>query len=444
MANVKRKKNPDNITITTMELILQPIDRSRADVKRWWYALQNAEAISYPSRSRLYDLGERAIQDGYLTGVMEKRVSAVLNKKIHYEINGVRVDEMEDYISKDKFRLLQRRLWEKKAWGITGIHALIGPEFDFEVIPRKHIKPEMKLISYEQDGWEGIDYSNAWDIYVVEDVERFGLLSKSIPLIILKSGSLSDLAQYIELYGQPIRKGTYPGDNPELKAELKTAMKESGASFTVLLPEGTNIEIIGDHVTNGTGQAHQILFQTVNNEIAVLWLGNTETTGNDNGGSNAKSQEHSKQQKEINKSDLKDMEDMLSSKQMQFIFKTFGWPVNPDKGRFVYEKEINLDELSTKKDIDLAISGKVPIGDDYWYTTYNIPKPENYAQLKAQMEEERKAKLNPPALPFPGQKQKKKKNNPAPQPLLDHNNDFSWLNKIKMKVLDFFDSGHKS
>lgn len=447
MAIVKKKKEPGIITVTTMELIMVPIDRSRADLRKWWRNLQNAEAISYPNRSPLYDLYDRAVLDPHLSGVMEKRVTAVLNKKIHYEVDGVRVDEMENFIASEKFRLLQRTLWEKKAWGLSGIHALVGAEFDFEIIPRKHIKPDIQIIAYEQSGWEGIDYSNAWDIYVVEDVEKFGLLLKSCPLTILKSGSLSDLAQYIEIYGQPIRKGTYPGDNPELKAELKNALKESGASFTILMPEGTNIEIIGDHVTNGTGQVHQIMFQTVNNELSVLWLGNTETTSNDNGGSNAKSQEHSKQQNEIHKSDLKDMEDVLSTKKMQTIFKSFNWPVNIEKGKFVFEKEIDLTELSAKKDIWLAISSKVPIGPDDWYNSFNIPKPSNFQELFNKMEEERIAKLNPPApaLPapaFPAQPKKEKKN--KPKPLHAQEDDLSWIEKFRVKLAEVFHPGHKS
>lgn len=440
MPEVKREKGAEKVSITMQELILQNVDRSRADLRRWWHKLQHAEQISYPNRSGLYDLGARAVLDGHLTGVMEKRVTAVLNKNLHYEIGGKRIDEMEDVIQSAKFRLMMRKLWEKKAWGISGLEFLVGKEINFVEIPRKHIKPEQKVIAFEQNGFEGIDYTKEFLIHVVEDVEKFGLISKSIPYTILKSGDLSDLAQYIEMYGQPIRKGTYPGDSPDLKAELKTALKEAGGSLSVLTPEGTNIEIIGDHVTNGNGEAHDVLFRLCNNELSIMWLGNTETTGNDNGGSNSKSDTQSKQQKEIHKSDLLDMQDMLSDFDLQMIFKSYNLPVNPEKGKFVYEKEYDVAELKTRKDIDIAIAGKVPVDDDYFYDTYGIPKPKEYDKMKAEMEEERKIKLQPPA-PAPPAAPVPKKKKEKMKPLSAEEQLTQW-EKIRLKIADFFAPGH--
>ena len=436
-AEVKKKKD-EQITITMTELILQNVDRSRADLRKWWNRMQHAESIEYPNRSGLYDIFERIRLDAHLSGVIEKRVSAVLNKKLHYEIDGKRVEAMDEHINQDKFRLMMRRLWEKKEWGISGLEFIPGSRLDFVLIPRKHIKPEFKVISIEQNSFEGFDYTKLPFIHIVEDIERFGLLNKSTPYVLLKTGSLSDLAQYIELYGQPIRKGTYPAGDPEAKAELKTALKEAGGSLSVILPEGTTVEIIGDHVTAGNGQVHEVLFRTVNNELSILWLGNVETTGSDNGGSNAKSKEHAKQQKEIHKSDLMDMQDMLSDSHLQAILKTYGMPVNPEKGKFVFEREFDLEDLKARKEIDLFLSGKVPISDDYYYETYGIPKPENYNELKAQMEEERKIKLNPDPSPT-GLPKPKKETKPANQA-----DTLTWFEKFRSYLADFFGPGHKA
>lgn len=441
MATVKKEKGKETISITMQELVLQNVDRSRADLRKWWYSLQNAESIHYPNRSRLYDLGERAVMDAFLTGLMEKRTTAVLNKKLHYEIKGKRVDEMENLIESQKFRMMMRKLCNKKRWGLEGLEFLPGKEFDFVCIPRKHIKPESKVIAINQGDQEGIDYSSMWNILVVEDdEERFGLISKSIPLILLKTGSLSDLAQYIEIYGQPIRKGTYPGDDPEAKATLKQALKEAGASYSIVLPEGTTVEIIGDHVTNGNGEVHKVLFDQINNELSVLWLGNTETTSNTNGGSNAKAVEQGKQQDEIIRSDLKDVADILSSDAMKVILQSYGYKCAPgDGGKFVFEKEVDLVELKNKKEIWLAVSGKVPVSPDDWYNTFGIPKPENFDELFAQMEEERKMKLETPApAPVPPAKKPKDK---KPKPL--GADELTRWENIKLWFADFFVHGHK-
>lgn len=424
------------------ELILQNVDRTRADLRKWWRKLQIAESITYPKRSGLYDLYKRSELDGHLSGVIEKRVTTIMNKKLHYEVNGKRVDAVDEVINTEKFRLMMRLLWEKKKWGVTGLFFVTGEALDFIEIPRKHIRPESKIITREQDGDEGIDYSQEPFVFVVEDVEKFGLMLKSVPYTILKSGSLSDLAQYIELYGQPIRKGTYPAGDPEAKAELATALKESGASLSLTVPEGTTVEIIGDHVTAGNGQAHEVMFRQCNNELSILWLGNSETTGNDNGGSNAKAKSHLQQQQEINKSDLMDLQDMLSNFKLQTILKSYGIPLQPGVGRFVFEREFDVEALKTRWEIDKDLTTRVPVSDDYFYDTYGVPKPDNYDELKAKMEKEKEARLNPP-VPEKQPAGDPPKKKPKKEKLSAEDKLTKW-EQFRLFLADFFDPGHKA
>lgn len=406
MATVKRKQGDaqEKIVISMMELVLQNADRSRADIAKWWNALQQAEQISYPNRSKLYDLYDRVKMDGYLSGIISKRIDAVLNKNLHYEVNNKRVDELDNLIQSSAFRNFIKHLFKKKFEGLIGFEFPVGPdEFTYKIIPVKHIKPEVNIIAEHQSGFEGIDYTDVWNIMVLQDeTDRFGLLLKCCPYAILKSGSISDLAQYIELFGQPMRIGKYDAADVETKKELKRAMKEAGSSLSMTIPSQAQIEIIGDNVTNGNGDVHKVMFTTCNNEMGIIILGNTETTSNDNGGSNAKSKVQADQQLEITKSDMKEIANILSSKQFKKILQSFGYPISPDdNGLFVYEQEVDLEELKSKKDIWLAVSAKVPVADDDWYKTFNMPKPDNYDELKAKMEEEKLAKLTPPPAPAP-------------------------------------------
>jgi len=52
-------------------------------------------------------------------------------------------------------------------------------------------------------------------------------------------------------------------------------------------------------------------------------------------------------------------------------------------GSFAFKVDENTDP-ATKVDIDTKVAMQVPVGDDYWYETYGIPKPDNYEELKAQ------------------------------------------------------------
>jgi hypothetical protein len=433
---VKRKAATGNepITINMMDLILQNIDRSRADIQKWWNALQVAEQISFPNRSRLYDLYERIEMDGHLTGIMQKRVDDTVNKELYYEVDGKRVEELDTLIESEKFQEFITRCFEKKSHGLVGFEFLISDTFDFQVIPRKHIKPEYGIISSEQNGWEGIEYKDVWNIMVLQDISKFGFLLKCCPYAILKSGNLSDLAQYIEIYGQPVKVARYDGNDIETKKELRKALKESGASLNIMLPNQATIDIIGDNRTNGNGQVHELMFKTCDNNMSVLVLGNTETTGNDNGGSLAKSEVHSEQQTMITKRDMKELRNILNSPRFKAILKSYGYPVSPDdKGKFVFEKDFDLNKLKVKKDIDIAISGKIPVADDYFYETYNIPKPDNYDEMKAKMEEEKAIKMNGnEAPPKPGEKK------PKPQPKNQYDDWDEDERNLWQKFKDFF------
>jgi len=95
-----------------------------------------------------------------------------------------------------------------------------------------------------------------------------------------------------------------------------------------------------------------------------------------------------------------------------------------------------LEELKTRKEIDAYVATQVPVGDDYWYDTYGIPKPDNYDELKKKQEEDRDAKLaQQPPVPGPGDPAPKKKQKPLKKNLSDKNKIF----RLRALLADFFD-----
>jgi hypothetical protein len=125
--------------------------------------------------------------------------------------------------------------------------------------------------------------------------------------------------------------------------------------------------------------------------MSVAILGNTETTTSSSSSGYAQSVEQSKQQLEITKSDITFVQNTLNEAWFLKILKSYGFPV--EGGSFEFEFEIDLDNLIKRVQIDTFVSSKVPIGDDYYYETYGIPKPDNYKELKAQQEADRKAAI---------------------------------------------------
>jgi hypothetical protein len=112
------------------------------------------------------------------------------------------------------------------------------------------------------------------------------------------------------------------------------------------------------------------------------------------------------------------------------ILQSYGYPVE-EGGYWGYESEPDLRKLSLKLNIWKNVGQQVPIADDDWYTTFHIPKPANYNELRKKMDDEKIAKQqtignqSPPGRGRGGSKDGGKKD------------------KLYSKLLDFFGLGHE-
>lgn len=437
--------NPENIVVN--QIIIRPVDRTQKDIESFRVAHRQAEQIVSAHRVRLYDLYDDVLLDGHLTGITQKRISAVKNKKIYFEDgSGKRVDAMTNLIKSEPFRDLIKKMIESKYWGISGVEFIPGSEFKWKEIPRKHIKPQLKIISKEQFGEDGFPYENNPFIWIIGDDNDLGLLLKCSPYAIWKRGNLADWSQYIEIFGQPVRIVKYDAHDVKTKIELQQVLDESGSSLALMIPKQADFDMKDGKQSNGDGKLQDTHKKAMNDEMSVIILGATETTTSSSSSGYAQSETHSAQQYEVTKDDLMFTENMLNCPLFLNVLASFGFPTNG--GRFVFHEDIDLNTLKTRKEIDLAISEKVPIGDDYWYETYNIPKPENYEELKQKMEDEaalsNAAKLlsnqsKPKAQSSAPPKNKSEDDNQDDEDLSDNTHyNLSFLERLRLALADFF------
>jgi phage gp29-like protein len=222
-----------------------------------------------------------------------------------------------------------------------------------------------------------------------------------------------------------------------------------------MIPKGVDFDIKDGKESNGDGKLQKTFTDTMNQELSVIVLGNTETTTNGQTGSQAKSKVHKEQQDEISKSDLFYLSSWLNSPQFLLILKSYGYDV--EGGRFEHTREISIEYLAQRIAIDIQLPEDLPIPDDYWYETYGIEKPANYAELKKKLEDKQKMlqaandiKNDPENKPAkapaktPSKKELKKLiaqynrsiggNQPAIEPL-----GSAGIKKLFRKVLSFFD-----
>jgi len=370
MVRTHKKVLKEN-TVVINELNVRSADRGRKDIATWRGAMISAESVYYPNRSRLYDLYEDVVLDGHLTGVIAKRIDAVLNKEIQFEREGRRDHGMDELIHSLPFRNIVRTIMETQLWGISAIEFLPGRQLAYELIPRKHVKPELGIIAYEQTGATGIPYKELDNVWVLGDPRDLGLLLKCAPYCLYKRGGLSDWAQYIELFGQPVRVIKYDSYDEQTKAELKRILDESGSSLSMMIPRQADFEIKDGKQTNCDGNLQLSFIKALNEELSILVLGNTETTSSSLSTGYAQSKIHLQQQYEITRSDLAYVDALLNSAQFISILRGYGYPV--DGGRFVYAKDMDTDYLQARIAIDKEVAQMVTVPGRYWYDTYGIP-----------------------------------------------------------------------
>lgn len=353
------------------ELNIRSVDRSRKDISVWRSALTAAESVYYPNRTRLYDLYEDIILDGHLSGVIGKRIDATLNKELYFESNGTRVAKMDTLIQSATFRSIMRTIMETQFWGLSGIEFIPGKKLACSLIPRKHIKPELGLIAYEQGGTSGIPYNSADNIWILGQPNDLGLLLRCAPYCLYKRGGLADWAEYIELFGQPVRIIKYDSYDDQTRAELKKILDESGSSLSIMIPRQADFEIKDGKQTNCDGSLQLSFIKALNEEISVTVLGNTETTTSSASSGYAQSRIHLGQQYEITRSDMVYTTAMLNSEKFLGILRAYGYSV--DGGNFSFTREKDIDYLQARMAIDKEVSQMVHIPEKYWYDTYGIP-----------------------------------------------------------------------
>jgi len=402
--NVTIKKAKSVPPVVVQDMTLVSPQRNTADVGKLKAAIVRAESVMLPKRVQLYDIYNHITTvDGHLVGLIEKRVSAVLNKTLnYYDKKGKKIDAFDALINSEKLNQLQRLIIESKLWGISGVEFLVGKEFDFEEIPRKHIIPEKNIITLSQYSNEGINIDTLPFCWTMGQKKDLGRLLTCSMYSLYKVNGFGDFGQYVEIFGQPVRVIYYDAYDTKTKEQLSNLLNKSGSSLCMMVPKQAQFTMMDGKTSNGTGDLQMNFIKACNDEMSVAILGNTGTTTTSKGSGYAQSKVQSDEQDEITLNDLRFVQNMLNSAKFIQILQSYGYPVSEDGG-FRFEKEINIEALKARLEIDRELAMQVPIADDYWYETYNLPKPDNYDELIAKKETERAAILQqagePPLTP---------------------------------------------
>jgi len=447
--NVMRAPEQTTDPIIVNNIVMRSVDRTQKDIGTWREDHRAAEAIYFPMRSRLYDLYMDVELDGHLTGIWSRRVSAAVNKKIRFVGKDKKpVDKMNELIKSLEFRKMMKEMMKVITWGVTGFEFLPGEKFAFKVIPKKHIKPEKKVIAINQTDFTGIPYENVSNIWVIGDDRDLGLLLKCAFYVLLKKGNFSDWANYIEIFGSPVIVTKYSQYDAETKKQLTVLMEKIGNSLKLAIPKEADFEIIDGKTSNGNGDLQDKFKDACNDELSILILTVTETTKSGKSSGYAQSKTQSDEQFEVTQDDVFMLLALLNSEKFLNILSSYGYPI--EGGSFVIEENMKLADQQTFANVlDIVKNNlKVPVGDDFIYDTFNIPKPDDYNAQKLKLQQSSEAAPDPSEdknpinvpKPAPGKKGVAVKPVPGKDPAKAN---LSQWQTFRIAMANFFDPAHK-
>ncbi len=379
--------------IVVQKITVRPVNRKTQDISNWRNALRAAEAL-IPRRTELYDLYEDILLDGHLTSVVEKRLMAVTNADWQFvDKQGKAVEMMDDFIDSPDFEELITEILNAKLWGYSMIEFNFFKDNTWSIynIPRKHIRPELGLVAFEQNSNSGISIREglyADTILEAGKEKDLGLLLKAAQYAIYKRGGFGDWAQYAELFGMPLVDAVWDGYDEKQRLLLLEALNSLGSGGQVVRPQGTQLEFIEGGSTNPTGELYNALIKACNAEMSKIILGQTETTESSESSGYAQAKQHGETEDDVNTSDIKFVRRILNRRVINILNRN---GIDTQGGYFKLKTD-NAEKIPMENrlsmDIKLRNEAKLPISDDYFYETYGIEKPENYEELKEKLEAE--------------------------------------------------------
>lgn len=389
-------------------------------IAEWRMAIDSAQSTRLPRRRPLLDIFKNVQFDGHWEAVSEKRKLSITTQKVQFTTKNSKGEQDETV----KDQILDQ------AWFSTFLDAVMS-SIDYgyslvELVPGEgglikkadDLDRRNVLIDYGFLAWNyttheptmghGIYYQEDPELsnYLIEVKSRYplGKLATAAMLIILKRGSVADWAEFCQIVGIPPKIGKYTPYDDYSRKKLEEALSKMGSNGYIVIPEGSTVEFAKTNTTGQSTSVFETLAKFCNEELSKLYLGQTMTT--DNGSSKSQGEVHKEVEEMINLADMIWVEHILNGEFREKLVR-LGYRI--PEGRFHFPETSSM-SLTDRIKIDLELDKVVPISEEYWYTTYGIPKP---TTAEAEAWKERKNPI-PAAAPVPGKEAEEPEPAPAP------------------------------
>ena len=368
----------------TSTIILSAPRIGGVDIADYMQALRDANRIDFPQRRRLYNLyTDLLTTDAHLNAVIGKRRAALVDQPVVFRRSEQIDEHMQQHLRSPWFHDFLLDLFDARLWGFSLFQfRREGEWLAYDLIPRKHVDPVRRLIIPREGQITGQPWDEYPDLLFVGKARDLGLLAQVMPYAIYKRLCLGYYAQYAELFGQPIREGTYAIYDEEARRAMLRDLTAMGASPVILHPDGTSVNLHEASQKAGSAELYKTLLEYCDEAESKALLGNTLTTQTTDTGTQALGTVHKSAEESINQMDRQFVLDVLNYDFTDLLL-TLGIDVRGGSFEFEQPKQIDLAE-SINIDRTLQAMG-LPMDDDYLYRKYGVERPRDYEQQKARM-----------------------------------------------------------
>lgn len=381
-------------------IILRQPMRGGLDIGVYMNAIRKAEVVDYPQRARLLDLYDDIALDSHLFSVLRKQKAAVLSTPIQFMRDGKVDEKMEEHIKSPWFLHFLGDLVEHDWFGVGGsLFQFYRDEkgwIGYDLIPRKNVDAINKVILRNQTDLTGESWEEFDNLLYIGKPRQIGNLAIPAFWVILKRNNVGDWADFAEIFGRPVREGTYDAWDEEARKKLLNDIANLTGAGVFVHPTGTELKLIQADNVSGGGDLYEKLGQFCNNEISKAVTGNTLTTEAGDKGTQALGTVQKEGEEDINFFIKQGILNILNY-EMTEVFAALG--VNTEGGEFFFVPPKSRNTVEKAKVLKtLRNEMELPISDDYLYEEFGIPKPENYEELKEELRRKH-APLGLTALP---------------------------------------------
>lgn len=217
-------------------------------------------------------------------------------------------------------------------------------------------------------------------------LERSALFRQLVWTYLFKNYSVGDLAEFLEIYGIPLRVGKYPSSASEAeKLTLLRALAAIGHNAAGIIPEGMLLEF--HNAATGDPKAFELMMNWCERNQSKVILGATLTSGADGKAStNALGQIHNEVRKDLRDADVRQLNTTLTRDLVYAVAALNG--LAPDGPRRSPQFQLNAQETEDLTAYSEALPKLVSIGVQptvkWAHEKLGIPMPQEGEAVLAQ------------------------------------------------------------